>query len=173
MKYRSETNNPKPALRLVSSRLLLALVVSVSSYFGVVELAKAEGKDTLYRYRDEKGRVVMANQIPPEYVKFGYSILNRHGQVIKEVPRAPTEEELRAMKAAGTVKAEVEAQKRRQQAEDAQLLRTFSSAEDAERAMERKLAALDVIIDITKGNISRLNTRIALAEEKFLAWQAG
>lgn len=142
--------------------MLLALIASLAGYAGLSDLAEArdDERDLLYRYKDDQGRTVMANQIPPEFVKYGYTVLNRHGHIVEEVPRAPTEEELQALRDAGLEAQQLEVQRQRQEAEDAQLLRAFSNAEDAERAMDRKLAALDVIIDITRGNMSRLNIEL-------------
>ena len=43
-----------------------------------------------------------------------------------------------------------------QQERDKQLLAIFSSPKDAERALGRKLEAIDVYINVTKGNIAKL-----------------
>jgi hypothetical protein len=105
-----------------------------------------------YRYQSEEGRPVITQTLPPHAVHRGYEILNESGRVVKVVPRALTEEELAAL-------SEVERSKQ-QQAEQAQrdkkLLTIFSSPKDAERARDRKLEALDVYINVTRGNILKL-----------------
>lgn len=105
-----------------------------------------------YRYENDDGRKVMTQTLPPSVVHRGYEVLNEKGTVIKVVPRALTPEELEAL-------AETEKQKKldaEQQERDKQLLAIFSSPKDAERAMGRKLEAIDVYINVTRGNISKL-----------------
>ena len=133
---------------------------------GCLWLTPVSAKEEVYRYIDDSGRTVMGNKIPPEFVKNGYTVLNKYGQVLKEIAPAPTEEELQALENMSEEARMRERQSALQKAKDEQLLRAFSTVEDAERAMERKFTALDVIIDITKGNISRLNSQLSLHRKK-------
>lgn len=114
----------------------------------------------LYRYENDEGVMVMTYTLPPHIAKRGYTIINERGQVIKEVPRELTEEELAEVESEKQQQEKLAVIRKEQQERDKQLLRSFSHAEDAERAMERKLAALDVIIDITRGTISQLNIEL-------------
>ncbi|WP_264831025.1 hypothetical protein, partial [Klebsiella oxytoca] len=77
-----------------------------------------------------------------QYIGKGYQVLNDQGRVIRTVPPAPTAEELRQRKAA-------QAQAR----SAAQLLRLYSSLEDVDRARERRLAELDGLSSVARGNL--------------------
>ncbi len=105
-----------------------------------------------YRYKTDDGQTVISQSIPARYVSNGYEILNGNGRVIEVVPRALNEEEL-AAKAEAEVQEQLKAEQR---ARDKKLLSIFSSPEDAERARDRKLEAIDVYINVTKGNIIKL-----------------
>ncbi|MEE2733629.1 MAG: DUF4124 domain-containing protein [Pseudomonadota bacterium] len=118
-----------------------------------------------YRYENDEGRKVMTQTLPPEVVPRGYEVLNERGSVIKVVPRAMTPEELAAQ-------AEVDRQKRldaEQMERDKQLLAIFSSPKDAERARDRKLEAIDVYINVTRGNISKLQSEYNTAQAQAAA----
>src|SRR5690606_39646060 len=106
----------------------------------------------MYRYENDQGVVVIDYSIPPELVYKGYEVLNASGRVIEKVPRALTREELAA-------KSEEERQKldlARQAQADKKLLTIFSGPADAERARDRKIEAIDVYINVTRGNILKL-----------------
>jgi len=104
----------------------------------------------LYRYVNDKGVTVLDRQVPSEYIGKGYEVLNSQGRVVKVVPPAPTAEEVRKRLAA-----EAKA------GSDAQLLRLYASVEDVDRARERKLAELDGLIGVARGNLQSLRTQQA------------
>ncbi|MBH9409533.1 DUF4124 domain-containing protein [Pseudomonas aeruginosa] len=109
------------------------------------------GAVELYRYVNDKGVVVLDRQgVPPQYIGKGYQVLNDQGRVIRTVPPAPTAEELRQRKAA-------QAPAR----SDAQLLRLYSSLEDVDRARERRLAELDGLSSVARGNLQSLKLQQA------------
>lgn len=121
----------------------------------------------MYRYENEQGVLVIDYSVPPELVHKGYEVLNTHGRVIETVPRALTTKELEAKG--------VEEMKRlnaaRQAEQDKKLLAIFSGPADAERARDRKIEALDVYINVTRGNILKLredfnNTQAQAAERE-------
>ena len=105
----------------------------------------------LYRYVDDKGVVVLDRHgVPPQYIGRGYEVLTDQGRVTRVVPPAPTAQErqrlLEAQARAGT---------------DAQLRRLYASVEDVERAKARKLAELDSVLGITRGNLQSLRSQQA------------
>ncbi|EOG5641706.1 DUF4124 domain-containing protein, partial [Pseudomonas aeruginosa] len=109
------------------------------------------GAVELYRYVNDKGVVVLDRQgVPPQYIGKGYQVLNDQGRVIRTVPPAPTAEELRQRKAAQA-----------QASSDAQLLRLYSSLEDVDRARERRLAELDGLSSVARGNLQSLKLQQA------------
>lgn len=116
----------------------------------------------LYRYENEQGIKVISQTMSPQFVKNGYEILNENGRVIKVVPPALTKEELEAL-------SEEEKQKRfseEQLLRDKKLLSIFSKPEDAERARDRKLEAIDGYIGLTKGNILKLKGDYGQLQER-------
>ena len=107
------------------------------------------GAAELYRYVDNQGVTVLNRQgVPPDLIAKGYEVLNEQGRVIQVVPPAPSAEERRRLLAekarAGT---------------DAQLLRLYTSPEDVDRALARKLAELDALIDVVRGNLQSARTQ--------------
>ncbi len=105
----------------------------------------------LYRYVNDKGVVVLDRLgVPPQYIGKGYQVLNDQGRVIREVPPAPTADEMRQRKADPA-----------RASSDAQLLRLYSSLEDVDRARERRLAELDGLSSVAKGNLQSLKMQQA------------
>ncbi|HEX8593597.1 MAG TPA: DUF4124 domain-containing protein [Pseudomonas sp.] len=129
---------------------VIYLSLALGPVFFSVACQAAEAPETLlYRYVDNRGVTVLDRQgVPPEYAAKGYEVLNTRGRVVQVVPAPPTAEQLEQ---AQTAKAKAAA--------DAQLLRLYSSVEDVDRAKARKLAELDALIDVARGNILNLNAQ--------------
>mgnify|MGYP000482806745 CR=1 FL=1 len=134
--------------------------------FGLLSSAVSAEPGRLYRYNDAQGRVVLNDRIPPELISKGYSILNRHGQVVKVVPRELTEEEITLRDGSKGERKQRALREAQQEKADQRLLTIFSNPEDAERARERKIEALDVIISINKSNIVRLRSEYDITQEQ-------
>ncbi|MCU9946384.1 DUF4124 domain-containing protein [Pseudomonas sp. PDM13] len=110
-------------------------------------LAQAE----LYRYTNDKGVIVLDRLgVPSQYIDKGYEVLNDQGRVTKTVPPAPTLEERKRMQ-----------EEKARAGSDAQLLRLYTSVEDVDRALQRKLAELDGVISVARGNQQSLRTQQA------------
>ena len=128
----------RPALTRCS--LLLGLLLPV-----VAEAAE------LYRYVDDKGTTVLSRQgVPPEYIGKGYEVLNDQGRVIQVIAPAPSPEEMKRILA-----------DKARASSDTQLLRLYSTPEDVERARARKLAELDGLIGVARGNLQSVRTQQA------------
>ena len=111
----------------------------------VIQAAEAPAVQ-FYRYVDSRGVTVLDRQgVPPEYAGKGYEVLNGQGRVIKTVPPAPTAEQARQ---ARVDQAQADA--------DSQLLNLYSSPEDVDRALTRKLAEVDALIGMAQGNVQSL-----------------
>ncbi len=128
-----------------TSRALLALLSAV------ILMAANHACAELYRYTNEHGVVVLDRQgVPPQHVARGYEVLNEQGRVIQVVPPAPTAAQRQRLL------------EERQRAEaDARLLRLYASVEDVERAKARKLAELESVIGIARGNLQSLRSQHA------------
>lgn len=110
-------------------------------------LAQAE----LYRYTNDKGVIVLDRLgVPSQYIDKGYEVLNDQGRVVKTIPPAPTLEERKRMQ-----------EEKARAGSDAQLLRLYTSVEDVDRALQRKLAELDGLIGVARGNQQSLRTQQA------------
>lgn len=125
---------------------LLAIPAVVAAQPGAGQAVPLE----LYRYANDKGVTVLDRQVPPEYVGQGYEVLNRQGRVIKVVPPAPSAEEMQKR-----------LDDKAKAGSDAQLLRLYASVDDVDRARERKLAELDGLIGVVRGNLQSLRTQQA------------
>lgn len=115
-----------------------------------------------YRYENEEGRKVITQTLPPNVVSRGYEVLNERGIVTKVVPKALSPEELAELAETERGKLQQAEQARR----DKKLLSIFSSPKDAERARDRKLEAIDVYINVTRGNILKLKSEFNLAQSQ-------
>ena len=108
------------------------------------------GPIELYRYVNDKGVTVLDRQVPPEFIGKGYEVLNKQGRVLKVVPPAPSREELQR-----------KLDEKAKAGSDAQLLRLYTNVEEVDRARERKLAELDGLIGVVRGNLQSLHTQQA------------
>ncbi len=116
----------------------------------------------LYRYENDQGVMVINDTVPPEFVHKGYDVLNSSGRVIEHVPRALTAQEL----AAKSEEERAALDRTKQQEADKRLLTIFSGPADAERARDRKLEATDVYINVTRGNILKLQGDFNIAQSQ-------
>ncbi|WAF86029.1 DUF4124 domain-containing protein [Metapseudomonas otitidis] len=114
-------------------------------------MAPLAAQAELYRYTNEKGVTVLDRLgVPPQFIDKGYEVLNDQGRVVKTVPPAPTLEERQRLQA-----------DKARAGSDAQLLRLYTSVEDVDRALQRKLSELDGLITVAKGNQQSLRTQQA------------
>jgi hypothetical protein len=158
----------KIALRL-TQRWLTIVSMGLCLLLSTSLIHQSWASDYFYRYKDDSGTIVINQSIPPQYIKNGYSILKKTGIVLKVVPPAISDEEKEARNRIARQEKEEQKRHQIQAASDNTLLRTFSRPEDAQRARDRKLAALDVLIDITKGNMHRLRMQYDSHERKAAA----
>jgi hypothetical protein len=128
--------------------LILNLALSLTPSL----LLAAESKEdhpAYYRYVNDQGVKVMDHSIPPAFAQRGYEVLNATGRVIKVVPPALTDTDIKALEARQAVKEEYD-----------QLSRRYSSVKDIEDAKLRQLERLDANISIVRSNINSLKRQI-------------
>lgn len=99
-----------------------------------------------YRWVDENGAVNIQGNIPPEYVKGGYEIIDDKGNVLSVVAPQISDEERLAQEAA-KISAEM------QQARDEELLKLYRSPTDVDRAMTTWLSRMDMEIRVKQNRI--------------------
>lgn len=104
------------------------------------------------------------NVVPPEYAQGGHEALGRHGIVVDETGRAPTEEEIEEQRRLEALEAERQAEEQRlaqeQAARDRVLLDTFSSEDDIAMARDGRIATLDSQIRLTESRIEKLQENL-------------
>lgn len=105
--------------------------------------------EELYRYVDDHGVVVLDRQVPPRFVGNGYEVLDSNGRVKQVIPAAPTAQEREAQRQA------LAAQKK-QDEEDATLLRLYSSLADLDRAQARQIQQFENQIASARASIAEL-----------------
>lgn len=115
--------------------VLLTLVTSADA---------AAGK--MYRYTTDKGVIAVDDHVPPEFVKNGYEVLSPDGRVLETVPRQLVGEEGKRKRAA-------EAEAKRLQEWDKNLLLRYSSVDDIAAARDRALREIDIRLSILRTNL--------------------
>ncbi len=130
------------------SASLLALLLALPS----TQVLAAD----LYRYTNDRGNTVIDYRIPPEYVKYGYEVLNDEGVVLRVVPPQATEEQRAAVDE--ELRQQAEAERLREW--DESLLRRYSSVEDIEAARDRALGGLQIRVSTLKSNKRSLKQQV-------------
>ncbi len=133
----------------------LALVVSVPAWS-----AEPPGAKKLYRYTNDKGVVVLDFQIPPDHIYRGYTVLSPSGTVLEVVPPSMSPKQREELKLREPEVLRAQEEKKKRDEADRRLLAVFSTEEDAARARDRKLEALDLQISVDKGNVARLQSEL-------------
>lgn len=109
----------------------------------------------LYRWVDEDGNVHYSDSVPQAQIKQGHTELSEEGIRINSTPPAKTPEEVLKEKELERLRAQQERLLEQQRSADLVLLRTFRSEDDVKMAGDGKLAAIDVMINVTKNNVRR------------------
>lgn len=100
----------------------------------------------VYRYMGESGDLVHTRTLPWEGVVVGYEVLDSRGRVVKSVRALPTKEERAELERLKEKALALEEQEKR----DRELLRMYATSKDAERALERQLAAIEMNINYSR-----------------------
>ena len=105
----------------------------------------------IYRYLNDKNLPVLDRQgVPTQFIYKGYEVLNDQGRVVKVIPPAPSEAERKRL-----------AEEKARASSDAQLMRLYSTQEDIDRALKRKLAEIEGLVAIANGNKQSLRSQQA------------
>ncbi len=124
----------------------------------MVDTAAAAGAK-LYRYVTDRGVIAIDDHVPSEFVKNGYEVLSPDGRVLETVPRQLTGEE-------GARKRAAEAETKRLQEWDKNLLLRYSSTDDIAAARERALHEIEIRLGILRSNLASVKTQIEREQEK-------
>lgn len=120
----------------------------------------AVGAGNLYRYQDKKGNPVISHTLPQGASQRGYEILTGNGRVLEKIAPALTEKELAEKRAREEEIARQAEAARQRQAEDRQLLRSYSHPDEVIGALRRRLEQMRSLIRLKQGNIASLKGQI-------------
>jgi len=117
-------------------------------FAGLLILSQSTYALEYYRYKDEKGIVAIDATIPPEYVKYGYEVLNSMGLVVRTVAPELSEEEKAIQEKKKREEARFEEFKNR-------LNKLYRSPTDVDRAVTAYEERVTVSIAAQKRRINR------------------
>lgn len=138
---------PRPAVRRLRFSAAILLCLCGAAFAG------SDAK--LFRWVDENGVVHYTDQIPPNQVDKGHSELSDKGVRVGVVPPAQSIEEIERERALERARAQALLLRKQQEEADRKLLRTYRSVDDLVMARDGKIAAIDVVIGVSRGNIRR------------------
>ena len=121
----------------------------------VLTLLATTSEARLYRWVDEAGAVHYTDTLPPAQAERGHAEMSEKGLVVDTTERAKTPEELQREEEAKRARLAAERAKKEQEAADQMLLHTFGSVDDMIMTRDGRLAAVDAMIRLTRGNIRR------------------
>ncbi len=141
--------------RCTSPALIVPLQCAVVVMLCLILLASPAAAQRLYRWVDDQGNVHYTDSIPPSQVEKAHVEMSDDGLRVREVPRAKTLDEIERERELARLRAQQARLIEEQRAADNVLIRTFRSVDDLIMARDGKLAAIDVQIQIAKGNVRR------------------
>ena len=110
--------------------------------------------EVMYRYTKPDGSLAVSATLNEQAIHAGYQVLDLSGRVLRREPAAPPEEQARRREA---MEARQQAQ---QQAErDKELERLYAGPEDAVRARDRQLEALELRISYATNTLAQLEEK--------------
>lgn len=150
-------------LKSHSGKLKIYLT-SVAALLITLSFTASAGK--LYKWVDENGKVYYSDKIPPKASKGAHSLLDDRGIAVETKGAAKTEEEIEKERELERLRKEKELVIKRQEAKDKVLLKSFRSEDDLILARDGKIRSVDNYINITKGNIKRFKTKLAIMQSQ-------
>ncbi|MED5387933.1 MAG: hypothetical protein VX793_03710 [Pseudomonadota bacterium] len=133
--------------------LVVALILSVSTQaagFGQ-RASERMPQGAYFRHITPDGVVHLNRTLTTDAIRNGYQLLDQHGRVLEDVEGVRiNDEEARQMRL----------QRARQEREDKELLRLYAGPEDAVRARDRKIDALELSISYEENNLAQLQMKL-------------
>src|SRR5690606_17427922 len=119
----------------------------------------------------ENGRTVFNNSIPPQYARNGYTVLDERGRVLREVPRALTEEELVELEKRRELERQAELERQQQEDYDRLLIRLYRSPDEIARKRDERIeqlgaqrTALSASLNKAGEDVARLQAQVEQGE---------
>ena len=110
--------------------------------------------EVMYRYTKPDGTLAVSATLNEQAIHAGYQVLDHNGRVLRREPPAPPEEQARRRQAMAA-----EQQAQRQAERDKELERLYAGPEDAVRARERQIEALELRISYATNTLAQLEEK--------------
>lgn len=135
-----------------SVALILVLILSASVLAGTGQRASERMPDGAYfRHFSDDGVMHLNRTLTADAIRSGYQLLDESGRILEDVKGVNlNDEEARAMRL----------QRARQARRDEELLRLYAGPEDAARARDRKIDALELSISYEENSLVQLQTKL-------------
>ncbi|KZY28516.1 hypothetical protein A3754_07600 [Alcanivorax sp. HI0083] len=132
--------------------LLMALILTSSVWARSGQRANERMPDGAYfRHQTSDGVVHLNRTLTMDAIRNGYQLLDQHGRVLEQVEGVPLgDAEAKALRM----------QRARQAREDRDMLRLYAGPEDAVRARDRKVEALELSISYEENNLAQLQMKL-------------
>lgn len=122
--------------------------------------AHVSGETLYHRWVDENGVVYYSDRVPPQATGRAREKVNKRGVVVDAVAAAKTPDERKAGARLNALRAEQQRLLVEQASRDEVLLRTFGTEAELLQARDNRLAAIDIMIEITSGNSNQLKDHL-------------
>ena len=119
----------------------------------------------LYKWVDENGQVHYTDKVPTQYLKKQREELNEQGTIVKNVDRAPTEEEMAEQRLKEKERKEKEKQLQEQQRRDRILTDTYTTERDLLAARDARLEAIDSQINLAESIVKDSTNKVEMTEK--------
>tara|TARA_R100000322_G_scaffold53315_1_gene33105 strand:- start:711 stop:1307 length:597 start_codon:yes stop_codon:yes gene_type:complete len=110
--------------------------------------------EVMYRFTKPDGTLAVSATLNEQAIHAGYQVLDHNGRVLRREPPAPPEEQARRRQAMAA-----EQQAQRQAERDKELERLYAGPEDAVRARERQIEALELRISYATNTLAQLEEK--------------
>jgi len=119
-----------------------------------------------YKFENNDGVTVLAYSIPADLVHKGYTCIAKDGEIVKQVARELTPEEVEKRDRETERKKSEEAAGVARARKDQELTKLYASPRDVEEARDRKVLSIETTIATTKSNIERLKLQKQRLEQQ-------
>ena len=144
------------------------LTITVCALTVLPAISSAE----LYKWVDEEGNTHYGDHIPPQYAPKGHQRISDQGTTLEVVPRAKTDKEIAAEKAAAEkakaeaeARAKIEAAKRAKieakLADDSRIINSYTSAKSIEKMRNEKVALIEASVRLAVARNEKFDEELA------------
>jgi hypothetical protein len=119
----------------------------------------------MFKWVDENGQVHYTDKVPAQYLKQHREELNDQGATIKDIKRAPTEEEKAELRRKEKARKQKEKVRLEQQRRDRILTDTYTTERDLVAARDARLEAIDSQINLAESIVKDSTSKVESTEK--------